>query len=199
MAGTFDGKSLALFVNGKLCKSVVVSGKFKPSGLPLTIGASPSPGPTGIDFAFTGIIDGVRVSKGRRYTKDFKPPVKLGSDESTLAVYCFNEGQGLRLGDDSGNGHHGGIRGARWVTGDAIRLRAARGLIDLGDTAVKTFANALNHEKALVRRLAAESLGQFGAESESVLAELGRAVKDSDEDVRDAAKRAIKMIQEARE
>ena len=39
----------------------------------------------------------------------------LQSDKDTLALYRFNEGQGDRLIDSSGNNHHGKIVGAKWV------------------------------------------------------------------------------------
>ena len=94
LAGTFDGDTLALFVNGKLMKSLPLGGQFASSGFPLTIGASPSPNAAGIDYPFAGIIDGIRVSKTVRYTKDFEPPLRMESDNDTLALYDFSAGLG---------------------------------------------------------------------------------------------------------
>ena len=128
LAGTFDGQTLKVFVNGKHRQTTELNGKFSGSGYPMTIGASPSPREIGIDFAFAGVIDGVRVSKTIRYTEDFAVPTMFEADENTLALYRFDKGRGQTLADSSGNKHHGEIRGAKWVTGAAIRQRAALGL-----------------------------------------------------------------------
>jgi hypothetical protein len=65
-----------------------------------------------------GTIDEVRISKVPRYTKDFTPAERFEPDKDTLALYHFDEGQGDKLIDSSGNGHHGKIVGAKWVRAD---------------------------------------------------------------------------------
>uniref|UniRef100_UPI003AA8C6FC LamG-like jellyroll fold domain-containing protein n=1 Tax=Thalassoglobus sp. TaxID=2795869 RepID=UPI003AA8C6FC len=67
---------------------------------------------------FRGFIEGVRYSKGVRYSAEFTPPVDLTKDEKTFALYRFEEGSGATLKDSSGNGHDGIIKGAKWVNSD---------------------------------------------------------------------------------
>ena len=64
---------------------------------------------------FQGRIDQVRISRIARYNANFAPVTSLDSDDSTLALYNFNEGTGEVLKDASGNGHDGRIVGAKWV------------------------------------------------------------------------------------
>jgi len=60
-------------------------------------------------------IEQIRVSKSRRYDRAFVPAAVLEADADTVALYRFDEGQGDKLTDSSGNGHHGKIVGAKWV------------------------------------------------------------------------------------
>ncbi len=195
LAGTFDGKSLAVFVNGKLLKTAPLRETFGPSGFPLTIGASPSPNEPGLDYAFDGVIDAVRVSKIVRYTKDFEPPAALTNDEDTLAVYEFKEGQGQTLHDSSGNEHHGEIRGAKWVGGNAIRHRAALGLAEFGGEVVKLLIVALKHQNPDVQVEAATALGLIGQDAKSAGPALNELAKDDDQRVSTAAHQAIAAIE----
>ena len=65
---------------------------------------------------FEGQIDKVRISNVARYTDNFSPVASVTTDKSTLALYNFDEGNGDVLLDSSGNGHHGTILGATWVS-----------------------------------------------------------------------------------
>lgn len=80
LAGTFDGKTLQMFVNGKLTDTRQLTGSFTGSGFPMTIAASPSPNENGIDFAFAGLIDQVRISKTVRYSANFEVPAVFDAD-----------------------------------------------------------------------------------------------------------------------
>ncbi len=169
LAGTFDGETLQLFVNGKLLQTTKLNGKFKGSVLPMTIGASPSPRASGINYAFAGVIDQARISKSVRYTRDFEPPARFEADASTLAVFHFDEGQGQTLGDSSGHNHHGEIRGAKWVSDSAIRHRAALGLAEFGRQAVGVLTEALKHRNPDVRMEAATALRIIGKDATSAV------------------------------
>ena len=68
---------------------------------------------------FQGRIDQVRISRVARYDDNFAPITSLTSDDSTLALYNFDEGMGDVLKDASGNGHHGKIVGATWIMAKA--------------------------------------------------------------------------------
>jgi hypothetical protein len=195
LAGTFDGKTLKLFVNGKLMKTNQLKGKFTGSGFPMTIGASPSPLGIGIDFPFDGVIDGARISRIVRYTKDFVPPARLESDKDTLAVYRFDEADGITVADSSGNKHHGQIRGAQWVTDIAIRHRAAVGLAKFGRHAVGVLTKALSHKNPDVRIEAALALGTIGPHAKPAKPALELAASDRDQRVSNAANAALKRIE----
>jgi len=71
---------------------------------------------------FQGRIDQVRISRVARYNDNFAPITSVTSDDSTLALYNFDEGTGDVLKDASGNGHDGKIVGATWVLGKAKSL-----------------------------------------------------------------------------
>jgi len=195
LAGTFDGQTLKLFVNGKHRQTTKLNGKFSGSGYPMTIGASPSPLEAGIDFAFAGVIDGGRVSKTVRYTEDFEPPTTLNADDDTLAVYRFDEGRGSTLTDSSGNKHHGEIRGAKWVSDIAIRHRAALGLAEFRYHAVDVLTEALKHKSPDVRLEAATALGMIGEDAQSAVSALKQLAGDKDQRVTAAADQALTKIE----
>ena len=60
-----------------------------------------------------------RVSSKARYRDRFKPDARLSADESTLALYHMDEGDGDVLHDASGHGRDARIAGATWVLRDA--------------------------------------------------------------------------------
>lgn len=72
-----------------------------------------------------GQIDQVRISNTARYEKGFTPPTRMTSESDTLVLYDFDEGQGDVLHDRSGNGHHGKIVGAKWVSMTPLPANAA--------------------------------------------------------------------------
>jgi hypothetical protein len=194
LAGTFDGRLLSVFLNGRRASTGALTRDFIPSGLPLTIGASP-PNPEGrLSYPFKGVIDAVRVSKTVRYTKDFEPPAKLEPDEQTLAVYRFDEGQGTVLADSSGNDHHGEIRGATWVGDMAIRRRAAMGLAAFGERAVPALVDALDHENTDIRLEAVNALGTMGQVAAAAVPLLEQLFNDDDQRIVAAAKQARARI-----
>ena len=67
---------------------------------------------------FVGLIDEVRISTTARYDREFIPLVRFEPDRDTIALYHFDEGSGDVARDASGNGHHGTVRGAKWVKTD---------------------------------------------------------------------------------
>ncbi|MBC7289571.1 MAG: LamG domain-containing protein, partial [Armatimonadetes bacterium] len=59
-----------------------------------------------------------------------------GSEAGLVASYSFDEGRGELARDTSGHGHHGQIRGARYVRcgkGWALRLDGVNDYVDCGD------------------------------------------------------------------
>ena len=128
VAGVYDGKALRLFVDGQ---SV---GKFQQKSdagwinateilklvdrfakTSAVLGRNRLTAPKSQNSFFHGIIDEVRISKTARYTRNFTPKKRFTPDKDTLALYHFDEGDGDKLTDHSGNNHHGKIHGATWV------------------------------------------------------------------------------------
>ena len=195
LAGTFDGKTLQMFVDGKLTDTRIVTGPFTGSPFPMTIGASPSPNERGVDVAFDGIIDQVRISKTVRYTADFAVPTVFNADASTLALFRFAEGKGTTLGDASGHKQHGKVQGARWVSGDAIRERAAEGLVGFGRFGVPVLTKALENKDVRVKLHAIVALGRIGQDASDSLPALKSLRTNSDQRVRNAASKAVELIE----
>ncbi len=114
LAGVVDETNAFLFVDGKLLSRVPLPDGFKPRAV-LTAGCIGGYNATNAEGFFAGRIDEVRISNIARYRGDFTPARRFEPDESTLALYHFDEGTGDLLKDSSGNGHHGRIHGATWV------------------------------------------------------------------------------------
>ncbi len=98
-----------------------VDGKLVSSGSGGLGSADTSPGLT-LGGAGPVVLDEVRISATSRYTGpkgevlEFTPQSRFEPDADTLALYHFDEGQGDKLIDSSGNNHHGKIVGAKWVS-----------------------------------------------------------------------------------
>src|SRR5262249_49790049 len=105
VAGVRLGKEVRLFVDGKLVAKTDVEEPLVEPMNPFALGGK----------VFAGLISEVRVSRVARYDKDFAPPKRFEPDKDTIALYHLDEGQGEKLIDSSGNGHHGYIVGAKWV------------------------------------------------------------------------------------
>jgi serine/threonine protein kinase len=101
--------------------------KFQPSTQPFTIGAVETP-KSGCWNFFSGNIDEVRISRSARYHEDFAPQPRFESDDQTLAIYHFDEGEGDIAHDASGNGNHAKIVGAEWAE-EGYRKAAPAGLV----------------------------------------------------------------------
>jgi serine/threonine protein kinase/formylglycine-generating enzyme required for sulfatase activity len=118
VAGVYDGKAeIRFYVNGQL-QSRTPAPDVKPSTYSMMrLGANHES-----KNGFLGRMNEVRISKVARYDTDFTPVKRWEPDTDTLAVYHFDEGEGIVLKDSSGNGHHGEIVGAKWVKADGSPL-----------------------------------------------------------------------------
>jgi len=117
VATTWDGKQLRLFINGKEASDRVTLPQ-KPATIKSgQTGTTQIGGAPGSKLFLAGKIHGLRVSRVARDPKGFTPATRFEADKDTIALYRFDEGQGDRLIDSSGNNHHGRIVGAQWVKG----------------------------------------------------------------------------------
>jgi hypothetical protein len=117
LAAVRDGERLTLFVNGRRESTDSEPGPVyqqKGSSEIFVIGTGMR-ADNPLYTPFAGVIERLRVSKAARYADDYEPPAEYAVDADTLALYRFDEGQGSKLNDASGNGHHGTIVNATWV------------------------------------------------------------------------------------
>ncbi len=118
VAVVYDGKPLALYVDGKLQNKRIPAVIKKEARLRTFEIAAKNSGDQQNSSQFRLTMDEIRFSKVARYTKDFTPVLRFKTDKDTLALYHFDTGAGDVLHDASGNGHHGKIIGAKWVNAD---------------------------------------------------------------------------------
>jgi hypothetical protein len=109
VAGVNDGRERRLYLNGRLAGRNLTAGEISPEQtvLPIQMGLREN------DAHW--LIAGARFSRVPRYDQDFMPPVRFVTDQDTVALYDFDQGQGNVLKDLSGNNHHAEIIGATWV------------------------------------------------------------------------------------
>ena len=111
VAVTLDRGVLRTHQNGKRLGNLSMAPPADGTALKFAIGAG-----TGGFWPYVGLVDEARISSISRYSGDFTPVRRFEPDEHTLALYHFDEGQGNRVVDSSGNGHDGTLNGtAKWV------------------------------------------------------------------------------------
>jgi 3',5'-cyclic AMP phosphodiesterase CpdA len=91
VAGVYDGRQITLHVNGQKAASTNALGARLDSDKSIYVGARPNGGFNVHNVSYpsafwSGAVDEVRVSRGARYTKAFKPARNLAADSSTLFV-----------------------------------------------------------------------------------------------------------------
>jgi hypothetical protein len=89
LAGVYDGRQIALFVNGQKAASTNATGARLSSDKSLYVGARPNGAFNTHNFSYPmiywrGAVDDVRVSRIARYTRNFRPEQALAADVSTV-------------------------------------------------------------------------------------------------------------------
>jgi len=152
VAAIVRGSSVRMYVEGKLQGSSELTGSYEPGNDPFLIGATPGINSAPMKSPFSGVIDELRVSKVARYTADFTPEKRFAPDKDTLALYHFDEGQGITLTDFSGNGHHGMIFNAKWVSVVAGIPQVAQPVSDEPDRVMTKWLHERGVMTSLVQR-----------------------------------------------
>jgi len=111
IAGTWDGDSLRIFLDGACTGRLHVPAIHVVGSGDLVMGARYSHNQYWWDGAFAG----VRVSEICRYVSSFEPPLVLTVDQHTVALWPFDTGSGAAALDISGQGHHGAIQNGGWT------------------------------------------------------------------------------------
>ncbi len=112
-------------VNSNGNRKLYVNGvEYSLSGSALNVSANNNPLRIGSDYGsryFDGRIDEVRIwniARGQDDIIETMDSVLTGSEAGLVAYYSFNEGSGIILNDQTGNGHNGTlVGGPQWSSG----------------------------------------------------------------------------------
>lgn len=119
VAGTFDGDSLKLFVNGNQVAATAFAGTIanSPSAYPMTIGRLADPSQTARRY-FNGLIDEVRIWNraldGAELLANSTKELDSLSVQGLGGYWRFNENTGTSSYDASGNGQTVNIISGNW-------------------------------------------------------------------------------------
>lgn len=106
IAGVYDGTQSRLYIDGELIASVDRSGDRRRNALPLVIGADVNALGEPMSF-FDGMIDGVRISAGARYTgSSFAPARRPEPDSDCVLLLNMDGGLAHWIYDESGREAH---------------------------------------------------------------------------------------------
>lgn len=127
IAGVYDGKEARLYLDGKLVASAVKDEPYVDNTNPVVIGGDVNKQNAPVDL-FSGLIDGVRISKTARYTGSaFTPVRRLTSDPETLLLLNMDSRVGPWLYDESERKLHPTVTGDPKVEADPVAEQAAKG------------------------------------------------------------------------
>lgn len=117
LAATWDGQELQLFVNGQRSQTMPLGFTLPEASGGLFIGGVPLNllPPDQNDRFFSGRIHAVKISEGVLYKESFRRLDQIQADQSTLALYRFDEARGSTVEDASHHNHVATINNATWV------------------------------------------------------------------------------------
>lgn len=139
-----DGDSIRFFLNGDLYCVKKFSGWIINNSEPITIG-----GQNGnyMNRNLNGRVSNVRISNIARYKKSFKPSLIKISDENTIALWPFYEGEGNILHDISPNKNDGIIIGAKWINEESIDINIQTSKYTQLDNELNSFTDPRDGKK----------------------------------------------------
>ncbi len=119
VAGTFDGSTLKIYINGVLSGSLSYSGTISPSTYNLNIGAVPYNAGTGLRL-FNGNIDQVTIwntALTANQIMQYKDCPPVGTEAALVGFWNLEEGTGTTTADNSNNSNTGTLMNAvTWST-----------------------------------------------------------------------------------
>lgn len=111
VAGTYDGASVRLFVQGVLVDAAATTGGLG-CAEPLVVGMDPLSG------AVTDVVvDEIRLNESAMYGSNFAPATVLSVGPDTRLMLHLNAGTGNLAADISGHGNDGTCPACRWSVG----------------------------------------------------------------------------------
>ena len=134
VAGTFDGDSMRLFVNGVQVASRAMYGTIVPStAFPQSIGKISDTGIAGQTRYWTGRLDEIRVwhraLNGAELDANRNHHIDPLTANNLVGYWRFNEGTGTNTVDLSTSGNDGTLSGATWITQVPFSQAAATPII----------------------------------------------------------------------
>jgi len=162
LAGTFDGRQIRLFVNGRLQKqSATFQGPHRVSRYPFMIGADP--GSLGQpEHFFQGTMEAVHICESILYATDFVPPMSLEGQPSSVLLYRFDQSKNGAANDESGKNNDGKVFGAKLIEVGAENVVAKEvKLVDL-----KPIASKVGWDDLWINRAPRESWPLIGEDFE---------------------------------
>jgi chitodextrinase len=155
VAATYDGTTLALYVNGTQVSSATAAGPLSTSADPLRIGADLTWGEY-----FDGRIDDVRLYDHALSGAEVQTDMNTGvappapppppAPAPPVAAFSFDAGTGTTASDDSGNGHTGTLSNAGWTAagkfGGALSFNGSSSYVTVPDGAALDFSTSLTLE-----------------------------------------------------
>ena len=115
LAGVYDGRSLAFFVNGQLQKRSAVALRHKASPYAFMLGADPASGGTAAEHFFAGRIHAAQITTRARYSRNFALHPTWEADEQTVLRYDMSQESGETILDLSGCQNHGIVVQGKWI------------------------------------------------------------------------------------
>jgi len=134
-----DAKEARFYLNGERISRVEGPDEY-PESIIL-----PAYQPAALTARYTRKIDELRLSDIPRYTEDFDPPLRHEPDEHTRGLWHFDEGDGLTVIDNSGNGNDGSLdeAGVTWTDTAVWRnWTCVSGWMSCGDATTVNSCNA---------------------------------------------------------
>lgn len=126
VAGTYDGSTISLYINGALIGSTSVSGGITSSLEPLVIGSESFFG----GRYFDGKIDEVRIwgdARSQAEIQAYMHKELVGNEADLVGYYQMSDGSGTTVMDNTGNGNDGTFGSVPvWKTSGAL---AAKGRV----------------------------------------------------------------------
>jgi WD40 repeat protein len=116
LAMVYDSKDQRLYLNGELVgeRAAAAPGEVIPSHGLLLGSNLPDIADVPAENRGRGLLSQLRFSNTARYTEAFTPPLRLDSDESTLAAYRFDAGNGAIIRDLSPHARDLLLKDHRW-------------------------------------------------------------------------------------